>query len=199
MKKIIAILVALSTLALIFVVFIRGKSGPGLFESCADVSSLVKEKLETEEPTHDPTLPRTYKYNELNITLPAGFNEDSKEGVYKNGDYVVRCTSMAFSSITPNEGYEFPTLLMFMDECPYFYENPTIKEQDGILYVDYETTASPSNISSLFKVQEDGIQCIMGFESDSAFYIISFYSNTLDYETVKTQAFEWAKTITFGE
>jgi hypothetical protein len=199
MKKIIAILVALSTLALIFVVFIRGKSAPGFFESCADISSLVKDKLETEEPTHDPTLPRTYQYNELNITLPAGFNEDSKPGVYKNGDYVVRCTSMAFSSITPNEGYEFPTLAVFMKEGPYFNETVVPKEQDGILYVDYETTASPSNISSVFKVQEDGMQCIMGFESDSAFYLVSFYSATLDYETVKAQAFEWAKTITFGE
>jgi hypothetical protein len=51
----------------------------------------------------------------------------------------------------------------------------------------------------VFKAENDGdMQCIMGFETDSAFYIISFYSPSLDYESVKAQAFEWAKTIKFG-
>ena len=184
MKKLLALLLVICAVAL-------------TFTGC-DIASIVNKAMETEEPTYDPTLPRTYTYGELNMTLPAGFDETS-EGVYKNGEYVVRCTSMAFSSITPNEGHEFPTLLVFMDECPYFYENVAIKDQDGMLYVDYPTTASPSNISSVFKVQNDATQCIIGFESDSAFYLVSFYSASLDYETVKAQAFEWAKSITFGE
>lgn len=184
MKKLLALLLVICAIAL-------------TFTGC-DIASMVNKAMETEEPTDDPTLPKTYKYGELNITLPAGFGEDS-EGVYKNGEYVVRCTSMAFSSITPNEGHDFPTLLVFMDECPYFFENVTIKDQDGILYVDYDTKASPANISSVFKVQKDGMQCIMGFESDAAFYLVSFYSASLDYQTVKAQAFEWAKMITFSK
>lgn len=166
------------------------------FTGC-DIASLVNKALETEEPTDDPTLPKTYKYGEFNITLPAGFGEDSK-GVYKNGEYVVRVSSMSFSQITPNEGYDFPTLQVFMKESPYLHEEPEkihIKEQDGITYIDYETTTS--NISSVFKVQKDTMQCIMGFESDSAFYMLAIYSPSLDYQTVKTQAFEWAKTVKF--
>ena len=184
MKKLLALLLVICAVAL-------------TFTGC-DIASIVNKAMETEEPTYDPTLPRTYTYGQLNITLPAGFGEDS-EGVYKNGEYVVRCAKMAFSSITPKEGYDFPTLVVFMKECPFFNETVAVKDQDGILYVDYDTKASPSNISSVFKVQNDGMQCIMGFESDSAFYLVSFYSASLDYETVKAQAFEWAKTITFGE
>ena len=167
------------------------------FASC-DIASLVNKVITTEEPTDDPTLPKTYTYGVMNITLPAGFKE-VKEGVFKNDEVSVRCVRMLFSSITPVGDNPFPTLEVFMKNCPSLREDPDkvfVKEENGIKYIDFETTSS--NVASVFKAEKDGdMQCIMGFETGNAFYIVSFYSPSLDYETVKTQAFEWAKTINF--
>ena len=183
MKKFLALVLALCAIAL-------------AFTGCDMLSSLKP----AEETTADPNAPKTFSYGALNITLPAGFVEQSS-GKYSNEDYSIRCTKMLFSSITPTEGNDFPTLEVFMKNFPSFKEDPekiVLKEENGITYVDYVTTST--NIASLFTVQKDGdTQCFMGFETESAFYIISFYSPTLDYETAKAQAFEWAKTITFSE
>ena len=67
------------------------------FASC-DIASIVNKVITTEEPTDDPTLPKTYTYGVMNITLPAGFKE-VKEGVFKNDEVSVRCVRMLFSSI----------------------------------------------------------------------------------------------------
>lgn len=152
-----------------------------------------------EVETQDDGGPRIYSYNGLSIRLPSDF-EDVRYG-FSNNDYLVRLFCIPFSNITPLEGKSFPTLEEFMKEMPTLKADPesiVIKSRDGISYIDYVTTSK--NIAQVFAVECDGdIQCIMGVESDSAFYMVSFYSPTLDYETVKEQAFEWAKSISFGE
>lgn len=182
MKRFFALVLAICAIALTF--------------TACDVMSMLKP---TEEETVDPTLPKNFTYGKMTITLPPEFKE-VKEGSYKTDDYYVRCMRMAFSSITPVGDNPFPTLEVFMKNCPSFREEPekiTVLEENGIKYIDFVTTSS--NVASVFKAENDGdMQCIMGFETDSAFYIISFYSPSLDYESVKAQAFEWAKTIKFG-
>ena len=182
MKKLFALILAICTIAL-------------TFAGCDMLGA-----LKPTEETVDPTLPKSFTYGEMTITLPPEFSELSG-GKYQSDDYLIRSTKMAFSSITPLDGNPFPTLEVFMKNFYSFKEEPekiTVMQQDGISYVDYVTTAN--NIASLFKVEKDGdTQCFVGFESETAFYIVSFYSSTLDYETVRAQALVWAKTVTFAK
>ena len=156
------------------------------------------ELLPTPEEETQESGPRIYSYSGLSIQLPGDF-EDVKYG-FANKDYLVRLFCVPFSDITPLEGESFPTLEEFMREMPTLKADPesrAIKSRDGISYIDHESTSK--NIAQVFSVENDGdMQCLMGLESATAFYIISFYSPTLDYVAVKDQAFEWAKGITFG-
>ena len=183
MKKFLALMLALCAMVL-------------TFASC-DMLGALKP---TAEATEDPTAPKSFTYGAMTITLPPEFKEPS-DGKYYSDDYKIRCTKMAFSNITPTDGNSFPTLEVFLKNFYSFKEDPdkiTVKSENGISYVDYVTTSD--NVAQLLKVEKDGdIQCVMGFETEYAFYIVSFYSPTLDYETAKAQAFEWAKNIKFSE
>ena len=139
----------------------------------------------------------TFDYLDMSITLPGDFEEGTRKGIqcYSNEDYAIRSYSVSKSSITPNEGYEFPSLETFVKMSGILKaENIELKDNDGYLSTDYETTSD--NISSIFSVDHDGDkQYMIFFETDKYFWFMSFYSSTVSYDKVKTQAAAWIDTI----
>ena len=139
----------------------------------------------------------TFKYLDMSITLPGDFEETTRQGIqsYMNENYAVRSYAVAKSSITPNEGYEFPSLATFVTMSGILKaEDLSLKDNDGYLSIDYETTSD--NISSIFAVNHDGDkQYMIFFETDNYFWFMSFYSSTVSYDEVKTQAAAWIDTI----
>ena len=151
---------------------------------------------ETTEIT-DPSVDETFEYLDLNITLPGDFAQ-YQGYVFRNDTYLVRASNMPLSSITPLEGHSFPTLKVFMENHPSLRSEYISVQQDGnLLYIDYATTKD--NIASNLTLPDgaEGTQCLVGFQSESNFWIVAFYSKSVDYQTVKSQALEWAKGITF--
>ena len=139
----------------------------------------------------------TFEYLDISITLPGDFMEGTRQGIqcYSNDDYAIRCYAVAKSSITPNEGYEFPSLETFVTMSGILKaEDLSFKDNDGYLSLDYETTSD--NISKIFAVDHDGDkQYMVFFETDKYFWFMSFYSTTVSYDEVKTQAAAWIDTI----
>ena len=112
--------------------------------------------------------------------------------VYSNKNYRVDLERINHSSITPNEGYPFPSLQEFMKfnlgnlvmgsdaEVQFVTE-------DGITFVEADTDGN-GQLDMLVAV----------FETEGAFWDIRFSSTTIDYATARAQYLAWAKTVTFA-
>lgn len=138
----------------------------------------------------------TFEHYDMSITLPADFEEDlRRDGCYSNDDYAVRTYAVAKSSITPHEGQEFPSLKTFVTMSGILKaDNLELKDNGDYLSVDYVTTSD--NIINIFWVENEGDkQYMIFFESSAYFWFVSFYSSTVEYDQVKTQAAEWIDTI----
>ena len=147
---------------------------------------------ETEAPSSGVTV------QELSIDLPADFKYSAVESassseVYRADGYRVDIERTALSSITPNEGYSFPTLEEFMGfYMTYFVsttEDSVALSRDGdMLYLDADTDGdgSPDTL-------------IVFFESKNAYWNIRFQPTKEDFTTARAQCVAWAKTVTITE
>jgi len=155
---------------------------------------------ENEQPPEitDPAIPETFVYVDMSLILPGDFYAvDGTSDTFKNDDYLIRATSISKSSITPNPGYDFPTLKVFFSNYIIFKDELNYQTEDGILYVDYSTNSS--NVTGVFAIPNSfGTQFVAFFETDKSFYAVSVYSSDLEYSVVKAQALEWMKKITFA-
>ncbi len=169
------------------------------FSGCESIlEDAVDNYLNEGSANNDPNVPETFKCLGLTITLPGDFKfTDAYEEKISNDDYLIRVYSLSKSSITPNEGYAYPTLQEVFDVIGIFSDPVEYKTDGDLLYCDYLTTAN--NISNQYAISAaEGTQFIAFFENENSFWAVFFYSSTLDYETaVKPQAMQWAKAITY--
>ena len=147
---------------------------------------------DSEETTEEPT-EKTFTYGSFSITLPKDFSEVSPlsgSSLYLTSpDYTVQIYRVSFSSITPNEGYSFPTLEEFFGSGMFRdIEKDDIKKEDGLNIVDADSEGN----DDLPDV------CYILMESENAFWQIKVSSESQPYEMVKSNAITWAKTVTFS-
>ncbi|MBQ9080585.1 MAG: hypothetical protein IJY27_05890 [Clostridia bacterium] len=157
---------------------------------CKPLDSFIENQLPAEQ---------VYTCNEFSITLPREFVSDQQSllggssEVFKSSDYTVKVVKYSFSSITPKDGYEFPSLAQFVYDIANFVEDNqlVVLSGDGI---------SSGSVFGYDYANENGgdRQLLVFLESDNAYWFVSFYSATVDYETAKAQYLEWVNTITFG-
>ena len=178
----------------------------GILLKTGGLETIIDRIMDSKEPKEitDPAEEETFAFPGVSITLPGDFAWSTNKKYIANEEYYVSRISVSKSDITPNEGYAFPTLQEYMKVMLptwLYVENDeaiTFDIKDEILYADCQCKASGTPDYIPFQVEETGEkQCIVMFETDGAFWAFSFYSPTQDYETVKAQALEWAKTITF--
>jgi hypothetical protein len=149
-------------------------------------------------PAETEATPSGVTVQELSIELPADFKYSSVESassseVYRADGYRVDIERTALSGITPNEGYDFPTLEQFMSFYMTFFVNTTedsvVLSRDGdMLYLDADTDGD-----------ENPDTLIVFFESKNAYWNIRMKPTKEDYATARTQCVAWAKTVTFTE
>ena len=166
-----------------------------MISSFAACNKAGKNGENNDEKNDEPT-EITFTHYDMSITLPSDFEEDlRRDGCYSNEDYAVRSYAVPKSSITPNEGQEFPSLKTFITMSGIVKaENIDFKDNGDYLSTDYVTTSD--NIINIFSVKNDGDkQFMIFFETDRYFWFMSFYSSTVEYDQVKTQAAAWIDTI----
>ena len=149
----------------------------------------ITDLLGKEEET-TPT-EKTFDYNGgFNITLPPEFEQTSSTMAIQSSDHIVHAVPTAFSTITPKEGYDFPTLEIFYSESGMLgqkFEPMKIQEVDGFKIVEFDTDKN-EKLDTLFILME----------TDSAFWAVKFEPvGTVPYEDAKPLYLEWAKTISF--
>ncbi len=161
------------------------------------LTNLIMKNMMEEQETEN-TSPY-YTVSELTIELTPNFRLSNVESssnyqVYYGEGYGVEIERMAHSSITPNEGFDFPTLAEFMT---YYLSThavdsdvATFNTQDDLLYMDADCDHD-GTIDTL----------IVLFESENAFFDVRFTAtkDEIDYETVRAQGMEWAKTVTISK
>ena len=146
---------------------------------------------EETEPTEN-----TFTLGELTITLPDGFRTTSpmsntNQAYIISENYSVTIFRVSHSSITPNEGYDFPTLEEFFVNSGML---KGIKSAEDIEIVDDMKIFNENYIGD-----EEPDVCILLAETDGAFWTVKVESWTDDYTTVKATALEWFNTIVFSK
>lgn len=138
--------------------------------------------------------PSVYELNELSIELTPDFNTHSaKSGpsykVLISGSYTVTLERTAKSSITPKEGYPFPSLVEFMQMYLSSFalgdsEKIAFLTDDHLLCADADTDGDG---------QPDTLIAI--FESKDAFWNVRMNSSKESYESTRAQFLTWAKSV----
>ncbi len=137
---------------------------------------------------------QVYTFGRFSITLPSDFVSEQRSliggstEVFYSNDYSIKVQKYSFDSITPKDGYDFPALAQFASDMLGLGEEPLLVLNDkGVLGYDY-TDENGNNA-----------QLLVFLESDDAYWFISFFSSTVDYETAKVEYLKWIDTISFGE
>lgn len=135
-------------------------------------------------------------FNNMKITFPEGFKSTTAITTATNQirvagpGYNINLYRVLHSSITPNEGYAFPTLYEFFPMSRMLGSNITKGEDidtvDGIAVADSNTDSD-----------EAPDRCDVLLDESDAFWMISVQSYEDDYETVRANAIAWAKTVVF--
>ena len=134
-----------------------------------------------------------FALEELTIKLTENFKESKIESddsylVLRGDGYSVEIERVDHSSITPNEGYPFPSLTEAMEFYLLSLGELDFAKEGEILCADGDDDGdgTPDTFVALF-------------ESDGAYWDIriSATKEDTDYETVREQGLKWAKTVTF--
>lgn len=137
----------------------------------------------------------TFTYNGLNITLPSDFSETSSLGstlVLQSRKYRVDALPAFFSSITPQDGNEFPTLEEFFIKSGTLKKGLRewdIKDVEGFKVVEHDNNGDG----------EMDVLCVL-LESHNAYWAVKFSSTeNIPLSEAQSLYIEWAKTITFEQ
>lgn len=180
----------------------------GILLKTGGLEKIIHNLMTPKEPPEitDPNVDETFDFSDgMTITLPGDFAKEPTAHCITNENYTIRNKRIPKSTITPHEGMPFPTLQVYMHAMlptmahTASEDDVTFKMHGETLYAECKSVSSFSSLTS-FSVQNTGdMQCILLYETDDAFWCLSFYSPTLDFDTVKAQAFEWAKTVTIED
>ena len=120
----------------------------------------------------------------LNITLPGDMKSHNfyMSPTASSDNYFIQIIPAAVSSITPNEGYDFPTMIQFFSAI-YVDEGESISTDGTFHYVD--------------RSSETEIEYYFFFESVNSFWAINFKadSDKVSAEDAFSTFKEWASTV----
>lgn len=184
MKKIILLVVVL-LLAVVPIVMLTMKDQiAGWFTPDAE---------NAEEAEGDEVAPPYYQLREMTIKLTENFKKSKMESddsylVLRGDGYSVEIERVDHSSITPNEGYPFPSLTEAMEFYLLSLGELDFAKEGEILCADGDDDGdgTPDTFVALF-------------ECEGAYWDIRISATKADtdYEAVREQGLEWAKTVTF--
>ena len=155
---------------------------------------LASDYQETETEEKSPVISVQELSIELNEKLDyISVKSSPSYRVYSGNGYIVEIERVAHSSITPNEGYAFPSLSEFMK---YNLAQFAGYEADAVNFV---TEGNLLCVDGDSNGDGEADTLIVLFESANAFWDIRFSSSSKDYATVRANGLKWAQTVTFAE
>jgi hypothetical protein len=154
---------------------------------------LASDYQETETEEKSPFI----TFRELSIELTEDFDyfdikSTSSYHIYVGDGYQVDIERIDHASITPNEGYAFPSLSEFMK---YNLSQFAGYEADAVNFV---TEGNLLCVDGDSNGDGEADTLIVLFESANAFWDIRFSSSSKDYATVRANGLKWAQTVTFA-